>query len=81
MTGPQRGDETTTIPRWLWTAAGIIAITFAGALGTWVGGTLIDHETRIGRTEERVDGVREQMKEVKLGLEKIDGKLDRLLER
>lgn len=66
--------ETTTIPKWLWVGIGAVALAFAGALGTWVGKTLIDHESRIGRTEERVDGIKDR-------LDSIELKIDRLLER
>jgi len=74
MSATLLNGETIKIPKWLWASVGVLSMTVAGAIGTWVGRTLIDHESRIGRTEERVDGVKER-------LDTIDAKIDRLLER
>lgn len=77
----RRGEQTITIPAWLWASVGSGMLLGVGGLGTWVGATLIDHGVRIGRVEERLNSTDNSIVRIEAGITRMDAKIDRLLEQ
>ena len=74
-----------TIPMWVVQAVTGILLTSGVAWATWASVTSWKHETRITVTEQKVDGVKEDVTEIKQEQKEMrnemNTKLDRLLER
>ena len=75
------GESEITIPAWLWAGTGTILLLLVGGLGTWVGATLLDHDRRITVTESKIDGIDKSITRIELTVEKVDTKIDKLLDR
>ena len=78
------GDKEITIPAWLWGCVGAACLLAMGAFGTagaWVGNTLFDHEKRLTSTEARVNGMDSSIVRIETGVERLNDKIDRLIER
>lgn len=69
------------VPMWLIQSAIAIALSSLLAWATWASVTSWKHDTRIGVVETKVDGVKDDIKEIKEGQKDINRKLDRLIER
>lgn len=71
---------TIPIPTWLWGSIGAVLLLTFGGIGTWVGGTVFDHEKRITVTETRINSIDQSISRIETGVERLDRKLDHVIE-
>lgn len=77
----KHGDTEVTIPAWLWGSVGAMLLLLTGGLGTWAGATLFDHEQRLTSVEVRAANTDSSMARIESGVERLNDKIDRLIER
>jgi hypothetical protein len=70
-----------TVPMWIVQAAVGILLTSGVAWATWASVSSWKQESRISVMETKVDGVKDDIKDIKDGQKEINQKLDRMLER
>ena len=63
-------------PRWALIGAAGIGITLSGAIGTWIGVKVYDHEIRLTRVESL--DIKEDLRGIKLQLSDLQRQVDRL---
>ena len=69
------------VPMWMVQAAAVALLTGGISWCTWASVASWKHEVRIGVVETKVDGVKDDIKEIKEGQKETNRKLDRLLEQ
>jgi hypothetical protein len=81
------GDNEITIPLWLWGSVGAVMLATVGAMGTWVGTKLQNHDDRLMVHESRLAIAETQLiansntnTRMEGRIEKMDEKIDRLLD-
>lgn len=63
-------------PKWALIAAAVVGMTLTGAIGTWVGIKVVDHEIRLTRVESL--DIKEDLRAIKTQLSDLQRQVDRL---
>ena len=75
----EHGDGgVTTIPTWLWATVGVLLMATTGAIGTWAGSTLMDHDRAIVMLQGQMMRAERDIASVEVKFDRIWSKLEQL---